>query len=534
MYDGPDRVLYGGRVLTLDPRQPRVQALALWQGRVLAAGADDEVLALAGPGTRQVDLQGRFVCPAFTDCHVHLVWWALVASGHTANLEGAGSLEETLRRVGEAASRTSGGWLRGQGWDKNHWVEGRFPTAAELDAVTGERPAVMSSHDGHSVWANSVALRAAGLAGGMDDPPGGRALRDAQGKLTGVLQEAAAERVWAVVPEVSEAEVDAALRVALPMASRLGIAGVHDCETGEGRGAARRLRERGELTVRVTRYVPAGQLEELVELGMGAGFGDAWVRLGGVKAFLDGALGGQTAAMLDPYDGTQNRGVLTMEEGELEELIGRASGAGVAVALHAIGDRAVRLALDVFERVRGRHEGPWPRHRIEHAQHVNAADQRRLGALGLIASVQPAHLLADMATCERHLRARTAEAFPLRGLLEGGARLCLGSDAPVETMDPLVGMRAAVKRQGRDGGPAGGWHPEQRLRVEEALAGYTTQAARASGEEGLRGSLTAGRLADLVVLSHDLLDDPEGLEAARVLATMVGGEATHDPEGLLG
>jgi predicted amidohydrolase YtcJ len=534
MTPGPDLIVHNGRVATLDAAGSLAQALAVWRGRIIATGLSADMLSLAGPGTRLVDLRGRFACPAFTDCHVHLTWWALSAGGQTADLDGARSLAEALARVADLARRDPpGGWLRGRGWDKNHWAELRFPTAADLDRATGERPAAMASHDGHSVWANSAGLRAAGITPQTPDPPGGRILRDGHGRPTGVFQEAAAGLIWEALPDPSLEETVDALEAALPVAASLGIAGVHNCESGDAMGALQLLRARGKLTARVTRFVPAASLDALISLGLTSGFGDEWLRIGGVKAFLDGALGGQTAAMLAPYDGTGNAGVLTMEEAELEDRVERATGAGVAVALHAIGDRAVRLALDVFERVRARHPGAWPRHRLEHAQHVSPADVPRFAALGVLASVQPAHMLADIATCNRHLASRTAEAFPLRSLLGAGATLCLGSDAPVEIMDPLAGLRAAVERRGWDGEPAGGWHPEQRLSVAQALAGYTRGAALASGEEHLRGSLEAGKVADLVVLSEDILTRPEALADTRVLATVVGGETVHDPAGLL-
>jgi hypothetical protein len=530
----PDLILHGGHVATLDAAGTVARALAVWRGRLVAVGSDADVLALTRAGTRTVDLRGRFVCPAFTDCHVHLTWWALSAGGQTADLDGARTLEEALRRVALLArQRPPGGWLRGRGWDKNHWAEQRFPTASDLDRVSGEWPAAMASHDGHSVWVNSAGQRAAGIMPETPDPPGGRILRDDQGRPAGVFQEAAAGLIWAALPDPSLEETADALADALPVAASLGIAGLHNCETGDAMGSLQLLRARGRLTARVTRYPPAGHLDDLIGLGLASGFGDEWLRIGGVKGFLDGALGGQTAAMLQPYDGGDNRGVLTMGEGELEALVQRATQARIAVALHAIGDRAVRVALDVFQRVRERHPVPWPRHRLEHAQHVSPADQPRFAALGVLASVQPAHMLADIATCNRHLASRTAEAFPLRSLLDGGATLCLGSDAPVETMDPLAGLRAAVERRGWDGEPAEGWHPEQRLTVAQALVGYTRGAALASGEEHLRGSLEAGKLADLVVLSDDILARPEALAEARVLATVVDGTTVHDPEGLL-
>ncbi len=532
----PDLLLHNARVATCNPAAPHARAVGVWRDRICAVGEDHEVLPLAAPGTAVVDLGGRFVCPGFTDCHVHLSLWAEQAVGHWANLDGAASLAEVLERVRELASRTApGGWLRGAGWDKNHWREGRFPTAADLDAVTGDLPAVLASHDGHSLWVNSAAMRRAGVDPTAADPPEGRVLRDARGRPEGIFQEAAAWDIWECLPEPSVAETADALRGAMQLTAALGVTGVHNCEGGLCLAALQTLRERGELALRVTAYPPAEDLASARELGLRSGFGDEWLRLGGLKAFLDGALGGQTAAMLQPYQGTDNRGLLMMERGELEELIEAATRQGLAVALHAIGDRAVRLALDAFEAVRTKlGSSAWPRHRIEHAQHLHPEDLPRPARLGVALSVQPVHMLADIATCERHLGPRGRWAFATRSLLDAGALLGFGSDAPVEVTDPLVGFRAALERRGRDGAPAEGWHPEERVSAREALQAYTLAAARLAGEEGLKGSLEVGKLADLVVLSGDILTLPvEELAGVQVLGTVLGGRPVYDPGGLL-
>lgn len=515
---------------------PTATALAVSSGRIVCVGSNTDAEAAAGPGARVLDLGGRFLCPGFVDCHVHLSWLAMTLAGRTVDCEGTRTLAEALQRVRDAMPRAVvGGWLRGRGWDKNQWPGDRFPTATDLDAATGDVPAALASHDGHSVWGNSAALRVAGVTPQTADPAGGRLLRDAAGQPTGVLQEAAAALIWDAMPAPPVEEIAAAMREALPRLSALGLTGLHNCEAGDGRSAVLQLRDSGALPLRIAHYHPAAQLDEVIERAQVTDHADECVRLGGLKAFVDGALGGQTAAMLEPYEGSGQAGLLTMEPQEFTELARRATAAGLALAVHAIGDRAVRMVLDGFVQVRNAWSGPWPRHRIEHAQHVHPDDQPRFGQLGVIASVQPAHLLADITTCERHLGERSRWAFPFRSLLQGGARLAFGSDAPVETVNPLVGLRSAVQRRRHDGTPVEGWYPEQKLTVAEALRGYTLDAAYASCEEANKGSLEPGKLADFVILSRNpLTTPPDELGDVRVEATVVGGRATYDPEDLFG
>ena len=527
-----DLIVCNGRFITFDAHCPHATALAAWKGWILAVGDEAAVDGLRGPATMVMDLGGRFACPGLCDCHVHLAQWALVASGRMVHLDGARSLSEALDRIARGRDRAVvAGWLRGRGWDKYHWAEDRFPTAADLDAVTGDIPAALPSHDGHSLWVNTAGMRAAGITPEVEAPPTGRILRDAAGLPTGIFQEGAMGLIWKHVPQPSVDELARALREALPVAASAGLTRVHNCESADSMQALQRLRDEGALTLRITRFLPAADLDAALAVGLCSGLGDEWIRIGGLKAFLDGALGAQTAAMLEPYQGTADAGQLVMEPQDLVDLLTRATQARLAVALHAIGDRAVRLALDAFAEVR-RSAAHWPRHRIEHAQHIHPDDQPRFATLGVIASVQPVHMVADIATCERHVPGRTGWAFPLRGLLDSGARLAMGSDAPVEIIDPLAGVRSAVQRQGRDGWPEGGWHPEQKLTPIEALHGYTLGAAYAGGEEALGGSLTPGKVADVVVFSHDPTAGPEGLQAARVVATVVGGRPVYDAEGL--
>ena len=387
----------------------------------------------------------------------------------------------------------------------------------------------MASHDGHSIWVNSIALQITDITRDTPDPEGGRILRDEAGNPTGVLQENAAEAIWAALPEVSAKQTRTDLKNACRLANSLGIVAVHHCETGESMQPLIDLHDTGELTLRVSRYVSASELETLATEKISAGAGDEWLRIAGVKAFLDGALGGQTAAMFEPYQGTDNSGVLTMSPDELIQLIQHATQMQLAVALHAIGDRAVHEALNAFAEVKHTWSGPWPRHRIEHAQHIQPADIPRFAQLDIIASMQPVHMLADIATCERTLGRRSEDAFPLQALLGSGAEMALGSDTPVEIIEPLVGMKAALLRQDHTGWPPAGWYPQQRLTPQQALYGYTLGGARAAGEDHYRGSLEATKLADFVVFSHNLLTiKPELLNTIETIATVVAGNPVWD------
>ncbi|MBP8951368.1 MAG: amidohydrolase [Armatimonadetes bacterium] len=529
----PQLIIHNARIATCDGANSIVTAMAIWQDRIFAVGGDADILSLVGKGTRVIDLCGRFVCPGFTDCHVHLSGWAVLASGSEVHLDGLGSLEETLAKIAAHIPRVQPGtWLRGRGWDRNHWAGSPWPTASDLDTVTGPVPAALPSHDGHSVWANSAAMALAGIDRSTPDPDGGRINHLPNGEPSGIFEESAAWMMRGKVPEYTREELVAALRAALPQAAALGLTAVHNLEARNSRHAIQVLADQGALPLRITHYVAPESLDALAELAVRNGLGNDWVRFGGVKTFMDGALGSQTAAMLEPYEGSDNRGYTTQSPEELADLVRRANAGGIALALHAIGDRAIRLALDAFEQCAEYPLGK-PRHRLEHAQHVHPDDWARMARLGLIASMQPAHMLADIPTCERQLGTRSRWAFAMRSLLDAGVTLAFGSDAPVEIIDPLRGFQSALLRQDWNGNPPGGWYPEQRLSAVEALRAYTIDAAWAGCAERTNGSLEPGKLADFVVVSRDLLRcRPEELPDARILATCVGGRPTHDPDGL--
>jgi predicted amidohydrolase YtcJ len=531
-------VLRNGLIHTLDPARPRATGLAAFGEHILAL---DDVEPLVGPHTSVLDLGGRTAVPGLIDAHVHLLW--LGESLGQADLTGARSIEEAAERA--ARHRPDGEWVRGWGYDPNAWP--RWPTRHDLDRVLPNRPAALWSHDLHSLWVNGEALRRAGVTRDTPTPAGGHVFTDERGEPTGVLQEGAANLVLDAVGRPSAEECDAATRRAVKKANEHGIVGVHTKEGAAARASVQRLREDGDLTLRVYAHLAREELNAAVELGLRTGIGDDWLRIGGLKLFADGALGSQTALMVEPYAGGENRGVEVLTPEQLADYAERACSNGIALTVHAIGDLANRRVLDalvVARRAAARArrvpaaaagsaelpDAPGPlRHRVEHAQHLQPSDVARFRAADVVVSVQPIHATSDMRTADRFLGRRTAQSFAWRSLLDAGARLAFGTDAPVEPIDPIATIHAAVTRRRADGSPGpDGWHREQRLTAAESLHAYTLGSAYAAGEEGRKGSLVPGKLADVTVLSADpLAIPPDELLSLRVDATIVGGRIVH-------
>lgn len=521
----PDLLFHNGPIRTLDPARPLASALLVRGSRIIAF--DDEARAQARHGYEDFDLNGRALLPGLTDAHIHLLWTGLMRSG--ADLSGASTREEALHRVARHVEKLpADSWVRGHGWDHETW--GDWPTAAQLDAVTGGRPALLSRKDLHSTWVNHRALQLAGVDANTPDPADGAIGRDASGQPNGMLYEGASSLVTRVVPEFTRDEKRLALRHIIKVCNRYGLTSAHLKEGADSTSLLQELRESGELTLRALCSIPHNRLDEAIALGVRSGLGDEWVRLGAVKMFADGSLGSQTAWMLEPFwtekgPGT-NYGTPMMPDDVLFRDVRRAAQNGLALTIHAIGDRANRVVLDALTQpeVRAAHVG-LP-HRIEHAQHLAASDIPRFGAAGIVASVQPVHPVQDRDTAERLLGPqRSATTYGLRRLADGGATLAFGSDAPVESFDPWLGMYAAITRRA-DGDPRPGWHPELAVSLEEALRAYVVGPAHASGESHLKGMLGEGKLADLIVVEADpfTLAPPE-LRRLGVAQTFVGGRA---------
>jgi predicted amidohydrolase YtcJ len=529
-------IFTNGRIRTMDPAHPAVDALAVAGGRILAAGRGKD-LQEAFPRFAVVDLGARTVVPGFTDSHIHLPAYGIGL--RRVDLRRARSLPEAVQQVREAVARTpSGSWVQGHGWDKNLWPEDRFPTRRDLDPISSATPVALSSKDGHLLWVNTAALHRAGIDRRTTDPVGGAIERDTHGEPTGILKETAEDFLWDVVPASSAAEIEDGIRAAQEVMHRSGITAVHNfVGTASFDGATfvafRRLVERGELRLRVWATLPEKSIDHAGALGLRTGFGDEWLRVGPVKIFADGTLGSQTAAMLDPFGGEPgNVGITIHTREELIELVGRAVGAGLWCAIHAIGDRANRWVLDAYETHRQASQAVGARHRIEHVQVLHRDDLPRLAALDVIASMQPIHCTSDRDIADRYWGERSGLAYAWQSLRRTGARLVFGSDAPVETPDVFQGLYAAVtrKRAEEPGRPA--WYPDETLPVDEALRAYTEMPAYASGTESFMGRLAEGYLADFVVLADDpLTAEPERLLHTEVAATVVGGAIVYAVPG---
>ena len=499
-------ILRNGTIRTLDPSLPTTAALAI-AGELVAGGVGVHESALPSPDA--VDLGGRCVLPGFTDAHVHFPTWAL---GQTeVKLDGARSLAEALDRIRDAEA--DGSWLRGYGWRAADWAEDRQPTRHDLDAVEPSRPAMMVSKDYHALWLNTPALA---LAGGDLDVEGGVVVRDGHGEPTGLLYEEAAWRFKERHVHVPAEEYVDAMRAGVRLATARGVTCVHDKDGWLGAaGLWQRLEAERSLGLRVWQSVPHERLPELAALSLRSGIGSQLIRVGYLKAFMDGTLGSQTAWMLD------GSGVRITSGEELEAIVRAAAAAGWPVAVHAIGDGANRAALDAFERSRDAWQPLGLRQRIEHAQCVDPADAARFAELGVAASVQFTHAPSDEQLARRFWPDRLESTYSFRTLVESGALVANGSDAPVEELDPWAGVVAAVLDH---------WRADERLTVAEALHAVCVAPAVLSGDERVRGTLLPGRLADLVVLDRDpLACEPEELREVRVVATMLGGRWTHNP-----
>jgi predicted amidohydrolase YtcJ len=502
-------ILQNGTIRTLDPSLPTTRALAIAGDRI-AGGVGVHEAALPSPET--VDLGGRCVLPGFTDSHVHFPTWALARN--EVRLDGARSLAEALDRVRSGLDGLPAGrWLRGHGWRSGDWRGGREPTKEDLDALTGDRPAALVAKDYHSLWLNSAALA---QAAGDLEVEGGVVERDARGEPTGVLREEAAWRFRERHLAVPADEYVEAMRTGVRVASARGVTCVHDKDGWLGAlGLWQRLEAQGALGLRVWQSLPADRLAQLRELSWRAGLGSSLLRAGYLKVFMDGTLGSRTAWMLD------GSGVVITSGEDLERIVGEGADAGWPVGVHAIGDAANRAALDAFERTRELWQPRGLRQRIEHAQCLAAEDVARFGELGVAASVQFTHAPSDEGLAKRFWPYRLDGAFSFRSLLETGALVANGSDAPIEELDPWAGIVAAVLRH---------WREDQRLTLAQALHATCVAPAWLSYDERLRGTLLPGRLADLVVLDRDPFGcDPEQLPEIEVVATMLGGRWVHEP-----
>ncbi len=472
--------------------------VASFDGRIIAVGP--KAREAAGRRAEVVNLRG-VAWPGLIDSHIHLE--GMADRKLTVDLTGASDLREALARVKEwAKGLPKDGWLIGSGWYNDAWPDRAFPTRQRLDQTSAGRPAYLRRKDGHSAWVSSAALRAAGIERGTPDPSGGHIDRDDKGEPTGILRETAMQLVSQLLPHPREAALDGAMARVLNDLARLGVTSVHSMDGARGLGSLQRLRSRGPLPVRVTYNLPLADLPHAERIGVRSGWGDSWLRIWGVKAFLDGSLGSRTAEMLDG-SGTQ-----LLPQPDLVDVVERCAQAELNVCLHAIGDGAVRRALDAL----APHHEAWSRWRprIEHAQCVNPKDVPRMAKIGVIASMQPIHAVADRELADADWPDVAMHAYAWGALERAGVRLAFGSDAPVETADPIAGIDAATAWRRR-----AGWHPELAVTRASALRAYTSGAAYAAGMEADLGALRPGKLCDVTVV-----------DGGRVIATVAGGRVT--------
>lgn len=519
------QLLFNARIYTGFKNFPVVTALLIHEDRILATGTDDELQAIVPLGTPQQNLQGKTVLPGLTDSHLHFKHLSL--SLKRVNCETA-TIDECLQNVADRARVTPAGeWIQGWGWNHNVW-EGGYGTAEMLDRVAPENPVFLSAKSGHAAWVNTLAMKIAGLDASTQDPEGGVIQRDENNHPTGILFETAEELVGRHIPQPDAQMIQDAVSAAQDHLWKLGITCVHDFDTPDLFAVLQAMEEQQVLGLRVIKGIPLAILDHAVETGLRSGFGSDYVRIGSVKVFVDGALGPQTAAMLAPFENSQDLGILLLDSDEIYEIGVKAARNGLSLAIHAIGDLANRTVLDAYERLRAFEQqnnlSPL-RHRIEHVQLLHPDDFGRLAQLHITASMQPLHATSDMYISDRYWGKRASGAYAFQTLLQKGTKLIFGSDAPVEIPDPFVGIHAAVTRRRTDGAPGEqGWYPQERIDLAEAFQAYTYAPAVAAGQEKRMGYLGSGAYADLIVLDEDpFLIPPERLFALKPSATMVAG-----------
>ena len=525
-----DLIVYG-RVWTGDATRPWAAGVALRGDTIVAAGSTRDVNRFRGPSTRVLDGGDRSVLPGFGDSHTHFVDGGFQLM--SVDLRDADSPAEFTRRIAEFARRLpKGRWITGGNWDHENWLGAPLPRREWIDSVTPDNPVFVSRLDGHMGVANSLALRLAGITRSARAPAGGEIIRDAAtGEVTGILKDNASDAIWRAIPSPTATETDSALVMALRHSAELGVTTVHVMGSWSDLAAFKRARDRKALTTRVYAFVPLATWRSLADTVRAQGRGDDWLRWGGVKGFMDGSLGSTTAAFFEPYrDAPTSRGLLVTDSATMLEWILGADSAGLQVAVHAIGDRANARLLDFYAEAERVHGARDRRFRDEHTQHLRLADIPRFGQLGVIPAMQPYHSIDDGRWAWKRLDTlRLRGTYAFRSLLEARAPLAFGSDWTVAPLSPVLGLYAAVTRRTLDGKNPGGWFPEERVSLDQALRAYTAGVAYAGFMEDRTGVLRLGMRADIVLLDRDVFAMPaESLAVVRVQATIAGGRVVYE------
>jgi predicted amidohydrolase YtcJ len=527
-------IIHDARIWTVNPKQPEAVALAVLNGRFVAVGTEAEVMRWQGPHTRIIDAKGNRLLPGFNDAHVHFSdGGASLSSVQLVNVTG---LAEFVQRIADyAAHAPKGEWIRNGEWDETKWSPARLPTRQDIDAVTPDNPVAIDRYDGHMLLANSKALALAGITAKTPDPPGGVIVRDASGQPTGALKDAAIELLQKAEPPLTIAQRRRAVEAALHEAAMRGVTSVQDMSLDYGDLTVySQLKTEDRLSVRVYGAPLIANVEDQAKLGLGHAFGSASLRIGALKMFADGSLGSRTAYFTQPYsDEPGNRGLLFSDMLPLVKAGKRlmhADAANLQVCTHAIGDAAIKTTLDLYQAV-DKSDGPKDRRwRIEHAQHMAASDFDRMAQLHVIASVQPYQAIDDGRWAEARIgHDRASRTYAFRTFMQHGVLLAFGTDWPVAPLDPMLTLYAAVTRATLDGKYPQGWFPEQKLSVQEAIAAYTIGSAYAEFQEHEKGSIEPGKLADMVLLSQDVLTiAPAAIRETQVLKTFLGGVEIYD------
>ena len=523
--------IVNAHVWTANPKQPWATGVAVSGDRIVTVGSSAEIakLAKASPSARVIDAKGGMVTPGWIDSHVHF----LTGGAHLASvqLRDAKTPAEFIARIkAYAATIPAGTWITGGDWDHQNWG-GELPTRTWVDSVTPDNPVWIARLDGHMALANSLAMKAAGVTAATRDIDGGSIIRETSGSPTGIFKDNAMSYVDRAEPAATDEMNDRALQAAMKYVAERGVTTVHDMGTFGSLATVDRAHAAKSLITRIYQVTPIGQWEELRDTVAKRGKGDEWVRIGGLKGFVDGSLGSHTAAMFAPFtDSPKDSGFLVNTEEDLYKWTSEGDKAGLQMIVHAIGDRAINTQLNIFERVAKENGAKDRRFRIEHAQHIAPQDIPRFAQIGVIPSMQPYHAIDDGRWAEKVIgpeRAETTYAF--KSLMDANAKVAFGSDWFVAPPTPLEGIYAAVTRRTLDDKNPGGWVPEQKITVEDALRAYTINAAYASFDEGIKGSIERGKLADLVLVDRDLTKiPPETIRDALVLATIVGGRVVYE------
>lgn len=521
-----DLILFNGKIFTVDEANPWAEACAIKDGTFLAVGHSDSMDSYAGKNTEKINLKGRLVLPGFNDAHVHFSDGGFYLLG--IELRDARDEQDFAQKVKHyVGTINKGEWITGGNWDHEAWPSQKHPTKELIDSITKDNPVFVQRLDGHIALANSLALKKAGITKDTPNPQGGEIAKDPKtGEPTGILKDAAQSLVYSVIPDNTKDQVKKAIIAAMKHANKFGVTSIQDNSSAMDYEIYQELLKKNELTVRVNAWRPIDLYKDFAEKGISPSHGNDMLRLGTMKVFVDGSMGAGTALFFEPYsDDPSTRGLPIYPEQELYDLIKKADATGLQIAAHAIGDKANAWILNAFEQAFAENGMRQARHRIEHSQVVLPADIQRFRDLGIIASIQPSHCIDDMRWAEKRIGDRVKHSYLFNSFVKAGVHIAFGTDWAVEPLNPMLGLYAAVTREFPEGGPEGGWFPDERISLAQAIEFYTLGAAYAEFQEEVKGSIEPGKLADVVVLNKNLFEiSPREILSTKVDLTILGGK----------